>query len=185
MIVIDDKIISDKIKEVCFACDLKKCKGYCCVDGDAGAPLEEEEISMLEDEIEYIKPYMTKEGISEVEKNGVFDYDQDGQFVTPLVNDGECVYVNFDEEGIAYCAIEVAFLDEKTDLQKPLSCHLYPIRITKYKDYEAVNYHEWHICKPALVRGKREGFKLSRFVRSALVRKYGKEWYDKFAKEMK
>lgn len=181
MIVIDNKIISDEIGEVCFACDLRKCKGACCVDGDAGAPLEEEEIAMLEDDIDYIKPYMTRAGIREVELNGVFDYDAEGKFVTPLVEGDECAFVNFDEEGIAFCAIETAYLDGKTELAKPLSCHLYPIRISKLKNGdEAVNYHKWHICKPALKRGKSEKFKLSHFVKAALIRKYGKDWYERF-----
>lgn len=183
MIVIDKVLVSDEIGDVCFACDLRKCKGLCCVDGDAGAPLEEEEISILENDIDFIKPFMTKAGIEEVKKNSVFDYDAEGKFVTPLVEGDECAYVNFDEEGIAYCAIEHAYLDEKTDLPKLLSCHLYPIRIVKLNDGgEAVNYHKWHICKPALKRGKSENYKLKDFVKTALIRKYGKGWYDKLEK---
>ncbi|MCF8229421.1 MAG: DUF3109 family protein [Bacteroidales bacterium] len=183
MIVLDDKIISNEIKEICFACDLRKCKGACCVDGDAGAPLEEAEISILEDDIEYIKPFMTEAGRREVEKNGVFDYDADGKFVTPLVDGGACAFVNFDEEGIAFCTIEQAFLDNKTDFQKPLSCHLYPIRISQLRDGgEALNYHKWHICKPALKRGSREKYALKKFVKTALIRKYGNGWYERFLK---
>ncbi len=183
MIILNNKIISDEIKDTCFACDLHKCKGACCVDGDAGAPMEEAEISILEDDIDYIKEFMTETGVREVEKNGVFDYDADGRFVTPLVDGGACAYVNFDEEGIAFCTIEQAFLDGKTDFQKPISCHLYPIRVSQLGNGgEALNYHKWHICKPALKRGKAENFKLSKFVKIALTRKYGQEWYERFLK---
>lgn len=185
MKIIDNKIVSDEIKDICFACDLQKCKGACCVDGDAGAPFEENEISQLEDDLDYIKAFMTPAGIREVEKNGVFDYDEEGKLVTPLVDGGECAYVNFDEEGIAYCAIEAAYLDGKTDFIKPLSCHLYPIRITKLSNgREALNYHKWHVCKPALKRGKSEKFKLQDFVKSSLIRKYGKEWYEKLLRAL-
>jgi uncharacterized protein DUF3109 len=185
MIIIDNVLVSDEIGDVCFACDLRKCKGACCVDGDAGAPLEEQEISFLEDNLDYVKPFMTRAGIKEVEKNGVFDYDADGRFCTPLVDGDECAFVNFDEEGIAFCAIEQSYLDEKSNFLKPLSCHLYPIRITNLANGgEAINYHKWHICKPALKRGKSDKFKLQDFVKVALIRKYGKPWYDKFVKAL-
>ena len=155
MIELDNILLSDDLKLVHFACDLSKCKGACCIEGDAGAPLNEEEISLLEDDIDGIKPFMLKEGIRVVEENGVFDYDVEGNFVTPLVNGNECVFVVF-QDGIARCAIEEAFQQKKIPFAKPISCLLYPVRITQLSDgREAVNYHKWSICNKALENGKK------------------------------
>jgi len=183
MIVIDNTIISEDIRDIRFCCDLKKCKGDCCVEGDAGAPLEEEEISQLEDFIDEIKPYMTNEGIKVIESNGVFDFDENGEYVTPLVNNRECVYVYF-ENGITRCAIEKAFEEGKINFQKPVSCHLYPIRITKHKDFEAVNYHKWFICQSACTLGKDINLPLYKFLKEPLVREYGEGWYSKLVEKI-
>lgn len=183
MILIGDTAVSDDLHLVRFCCHLERCLGACCVAGDAGAPLEEEEIAILEDELEAIKPFMTERGIATVENSGVFDYDIAGKFVTPLVNDGECAFTNFNN-GIAYCAIEKACSEGKTRFLKPVSCHLYPVRITKYATFEAVNYHKWNICKPALKLGNKEGIPLYKFLRTALVRKYGESWYRELEKEI-
>jgi hypothetical protein len=184
MIPIDNCIISDELLQVCFACDLKKCKGACCVEGDAGAPLEEDEISVLEDCLEKIKPYMIPEGVEVVESIGVFDYDMDGNYATPLINNRECAFICFDGD-IAFCAIEKAWLDKKIKFQKPISCHLYPIRIQKYDGFEAVNYHRWSICDKALVNGKRNNIPVYKFLREPLIRKYGKKWYQQLEAEFK
>jgi hypothetical protein len=183
MIIIDDTSISDDLYLVKFCCNLERCKGACCVAGDAGAPLDENEISILEDDLDIIKSYMTEGGIRAVEEQGVFDYDIFGKFVTPLVNDAECAFTNF-KDGIAYCAIERAYFDGKTKFRKPLSCHLYPVRITKYATFEAVNYHKWDICKPALKVGNKEGIPLYKFLKEALIRKYGADWYLELEKEI-
>jgi hypothetical protein len=164
-----------------FVCNVKRCLGACCVAGDAGAPLEESEISVLEDYLDKIRPYMTERGIKSVQELGVFDYDMKGDFVTPLVNGGECAFTNF-HNGIAYCAIEKAYEDGKIPFQKPVSCHLYPVRITRFNKMEAVNYDKWQICKPALKNGKKIGVPLYVFLKSSLSRKYGKEWYDELVK---
>lgn len=179
--VIDNTIISEEIADTFFCCNLESCRGACCIDGDAGAPLEESEISELEDFLERIKPYMTSEGIAVVEKNGVFDYDADGCYVTPLIDDKDCVFV-FDEDGIARCAIERAFEDGKIEFQKPISCHLYPVRVKTHKEIDAVNYHKWHICKSAGILGKEKSITLVRFLKDPLIRKYGKEWYANLQK---
>jgi len=181
MIIIDDKTVSDDLKQVKFVCNVKKCKGACCVEGDAGAPLLDEEISELEDNIDSIRSYMTENGLQTVDELGVFDYDDVGQFVTPLINGRECAFANF-TDGIAWCAIEKAWEDGKSTFRKPVSCHLYPVRISSYKDFDAVNYHEWHICKPALVHGRRLDVPLYKFLKDSLTRRYGKEWYDKLVK---
>ena len=148
------------------------------MEGDAGAPLDEAEISELEDYIDRIKPYMHKDGISVVEKSGVFDYDMNGEYVTPLIADKDCAFVYY-ENDIARCAIEKAFEEKKIGFRKPLSCHLYPIRIKKYGESEAVNYHAWHICKPACVKGKDINLPLYKFLKDPMIRKYGEEWYYK------
>ena len=125
MIYLDSTLLSDEIKSTFFCCDMPSCKGACCVEGDAGAPLDEEEISLLEDYIDDIKPFMVQEGIDEVEMLGVFDYDAGGNFVTPLIHGKECAFVYF-EDGIARCAVEKAFQEKKIPFAKPISCHLYP-----------------------------------------------------------
>lgn len=178
MIIIDDQYLSEDIVEKHFACDLSKCKGACCVEGDEGAPIEEEEISELEDCIDDILPYMRPEGVEVIKEFGVFDYGSAGNFATPLVNNNECAFVYF-ENDIALCAIEKAWLDKKITFQKPISCHLYPIRITEYKNFEALNYHAWDICKPALKNGKEKNELLYINLKDSLCRKYGEEWYSK------
>jgi hypothetical protein len=143
--------------------------------------LEEEEISLLEDHIDAIKAFMLQMGIVEVENIGVFDYDADGKFVTPLVNGRECAYVYF-EGGITRCAIEKAYQEKKIPFPKPLSCHLYPVRISRLKLGEGVNYHKWHICNKALDNGAKLKMPLYRFLEEALIRKYGRTWYNKLLK---
>jgi hypothetical protein len=181
MIALDNTIISDDLKDVFFCCDMEKCKGACCIEGDAGAPLNEEEISLLEDHIGDIEPFMVMAGIASVKQLGVFDYDAEGNFVTPLVNDKECAFVYFDS-GIARCAIEKAYQEKKIPFAKPVSCHLYPIRIKQGKFNDMVNYHKWEICRKALEKGHKEKMPLYEFVAGALIRKYGRSWYNKFVK---
>jgi hypothetical protein len=181
MIHHDKVLISDDIRDVYFCCNLKQCKGACCVEGDAGAPLEEEEISFLEDYIDSIKPFMVEKGINEVEVTGVFDYDADGKFVTPLVNGNECSFVYL-EEGIARCAIEKAFSAKMIPFPKPLSCHLYPIRVSQVGNQDALNYHKWRICNKALINGMNLKTPLYRFLEEPLIRKYGRTWYNQLLK---
>ena len=181
MIILEEVLLSDDLREVHFCCDLQQCKGACCVQGDAGAPLEEEEISLLEDYIETIKLFMVPKGIREVEMTGVFDYDADGKFVTTLVNGNECCFV-YHEESIARCAIEKAFQEKAIPFPKPLSCHLNPVRIKPVGKKDAVNYHKWNICNKALVKGMNLKIPLYRFLEDALIRKYGRSWYNKLVK---
>ena len=181
MILLDNTILSNDIRDVFFCCDMQQCKGACCIEGDGGAPLEEREISFLEDYIDEIKPFMAEGGIREVENMGVFDYDAEGKFVTPLVKGRECVFVYL-ENGIARCAIEKAFQQKKIPFPKPLSCHLYPVRITEKSTGDAVNYHKWSICNKALINGKEQKIPLYRFLQEAFIRKYGRSWYNKLLK---
>lgn len=183
MINIGRTIISEDVIKVQFMCDLKSCHGDCCVEGDEGAPLAENEIGIIEDALDEIAPYMSKEGLQVVDNNGVFDYGVDGDYVTPLVNGRECAFVFF-ENNISYCAIEKAYLDGKIDFQKPISCHLYPIRITEYAEFDAINYHKWPICNPALKYGKELGVPVYKMLKDPLIRKYGEKWYQQLQDEI-
>jgi len=182
VIRLDHTLVSDDLKEVHFCCDLKKCKGACCIEGDAGAPLEEEEISLLEDYLDQLKPFMEHEGVRVVEEMGVFDYDAEGNFVTPLVNDQACAYV-YHDDGIARCSIEMAFQQKIIPFPKPISCHLYPVRLKSLGgEMTGVNYHKWSICQKALERGAKEKMPLYIFLQEALTRKFGRRWYNRLAK---
>ena len=178
MIQIDDKLISEDLFSEEFVCNLAKCKGICCVEGDAGAPLDEDETKILDEIYPKIKPYLRPEGIQAIEEQGTYTLDFEGDLVTPLVNNAECAYVIFDEKGYTKCAIEKAYEDGVIDWQKPISCHLYPIRITKYSNFSAINYHEWDICSDACTLGKELGVKVYQFLKKPLIRKYGEEFYQ-------
>ena len=177
MLEIDDKLISLDILEKKFSCDLSKCKGNCCVFGDSGAPISEEEVELVKENYEQIKPYMSKRGIEEVEKQGFSMIDIEHDRVTPLIDNLACAYISYDGD-IALCAIERAFLDKKINFRKPISCHLYPIRLTKYSKFTAVNYDKWDICKAALKKGKQENIPLYISLKESITRKFGKDFYE-------
>ena len=178
MIQIDDKLISEDLFSEEFVCNLAKCKGICCVEGDAGAPLDEDETHILDEIYPKIKPYLRPEGIQAIEEQGTYTLDFEGDLVTPLVNNAECAYVIFDEKGYTKCAIEKAYEEGVIDWQKPISCHLYPIRITEYSNFSAINYHEWDICSDACTLGKELGVKVYQFLKKPLIRKDGEEFYQ-------
>ena len=178
MLVIDNTLISDEVIEKHFVCDLNACKGACCVNGDYGAPLENDELEQLDKVYEKVKPYMTPAGIDAVEKQGKYLLYEKKEWVTPLIKGKECAYTFFDEAGIAKCAIEKAYYEGKVKWKKPISCHLYPIRITKQKNgLEALNYDKWSICKAACKLGDSLKVPVYKFLKDSLTRKYGKEWY--------
>lgn len=177
MVEIDDKLISLDVFEKRFVCDLSACKGACCVEGDNGAPLEEEEVGIIEDNLEAIKPYMRKEGLEAVAKTGVFYMDEDNEPVTTLVNNAECAFVFFDENNITKCSIEEAYNKGDISFKKPISCHLYPIRVAKLRNYLAVNYSHWNICKDACKLGTALNVKTFRFLKEPIIRKWGEEFY--------
>lgn len=182
MIKIGKTVISDDIGDKFFVCDLSKCKGACCVEGDLGAPLLEEELPILKAIYEDVKPYLSAKGIEAIEAQGVYIKDWEGDFSTPTIDDKECAYSLYDEAGILKCGIEQAYLDKKIDFQKPISCHLYPIRITNYEHYEALNYDRWDICHAACHYGASLGVPLYKFLKSPLIRKYGMDWYDELVR---
>ena len=176
MIEIDKTILSRDLIEKKFVCDLQKCKGMCCVEGDSGAPFEKEEIAILEKDLDKILPYLREEGKEVIEEKGVYVIDWDNDFVTPLVNEKECAYAIF-EEGIAMCGIEKAYLDGVTTFRKPISCYLYPVRVQKLKRFDAVNYDKWDICQPARENGEKLNVSVFKFLKEPLTQKYGKDWY--------
>lgn len=177
MIEIDGKIVSDDILTECFACDIARCKGECCVDGNSGAPLEMEEADILEEEYENYKPYMTPEGIESVERQGFMVVDCDGDYTTPLVDDAECAY-SYCENGITLCAIEKAFREGKCSFRKPISCHLYPIRLINLSNGSiGLNYHRWNVCSSACENGRRLGIPVYKSLREPIIRRFGEEFY--------
>lgn len=177
MIEIDDKIVSTDILSECFACDLGKCKGICCVEGDAGAPLEIDEVDILEEEYPNYAPYMTAEGRAEVERQGFMVVDSDGDYTTPLVDNAACAYA-FEEGGVTFCAIERAYREGKCSFLKPISCHLYPIRVKQFRNGSyGLNYHRWAVCSSARECGKKLGVPVYKALREPIVRRFGEEFY--------
>lgn len=177
MVEIGRTIISRDIFEQHFLCDLMKCKGACCEEGDSGAPITKEEAEIIEREFPNFKEYLPGKHKHEIEKQGFSVIDKDGDLVTPLINNRQCVFTFTDERGILKCAIEKAFFEGKTTFRKPVSCHLFPIRITEYKRYDAVNYQELAICREGIACGKAAKLPLYKFLKEPLIRKYGEEWY--------
>ncbi|WP_339737850.1 DUF3109 family protein [uncultured Sunxiuqinia sp.] len=181
MLEIGKALVSLDLVEEHFLCDLFKCKGACCVEGDSGAPLTPEEAIKLEEILPLVEPYMTPEGKAVVGHQGTSVVDSDGDTVTPLVNNRECAFTFKDERGIVKCGVEKAFLDGKTDFRKPISCQLFPIRITEYKRFDAVNYQELKICQPGRECGAGQKLPLYQFLKEPLIRKYGESWYEQLA----
>ena len=181
MIAIDNVLVSDMIVESQFVCDLAKCKGGCCEDGDAGAPLEKEELEVINEIFETIKPYLTPEGLKWIEKHGRYVYDREFGWVTPTIEGKMCVYGHRDERGIIKCGIEQAYRDGKISFKKPVSCHLYPI-ITKSGrkgEYDRMNYEPRDVlCKPACALGKKLKVPVYEFLKDPIIRKYGQQFYD-------
>ncbi|WP_205503326.1 DUF3109 family protein [Rufibacter psychrotolerans] len=178
MIVLQNTVLSDDLKDKFFVCNLEKCKGACCVEGDLGAPLEKDELPVLAEAYEHVKPYMSQEGIKAVAEQGLFVEDFEGDYSTPTIGNRECAYAIYDDNLALKCAIEQAYLDGKISWKKPISCHLYPIRITKYDGFEALNYDRWEICNPACSFGQELGVPVYKFLREPLIRKYGEEWFN-------
>lgn len=178
MLQIDDTIISLDIFEKKFLCDIPVCRGECCVEGEAGAPLEEEEVAILEKILPVVWDDLSEASKEVIRQQGVSYIDSDGDSVTSIVNGCECVFTYFDEKGYCKCAIEKAYREGKIDFYKPISCHLYPIRLEKYKDFTAVNYHKWSVCRAAWDLGKKTGVPVYRFLKEPLIRRFGEAWYE-------
>lgn len=177
MVEIGRAIISRDILEKDFLCDLQKCKGACCIEGDSGAPVTPEEVILIEKIYPQLKKYLPEKHLNTINSMGFAVIDSDGDLVTTLVDNRQCVYSFFNDQGILTCSIEKAFNDKMTNFRKPLSCHLFPVRITEYKRFDAVNYEKLKICKSAIACGKANHMPLYVFLKYPLIRKYGEEWY--------
>jgi len=181
MLIIGDILVSDEVVKQHFVCNLEACKGACCWEGDYGAPLDVDEVSVLDRIYPAVKPFLAAEGIAAIEQQGTSVYNEDHEnYATPLVGGGPCAYMTRSDEGVAQCGIENAWKAGAVDFQKPVSCHLYPIRVSvsDIPGFEALNYDRWHICKPACSLGKKLQVPLYRFVKDAIIRKYGAAFYQ-------
>lgn len=178
MINLGQTLISDDVIDEAFVCDLHRCRGACCIEGELGAPLETTELRAIHAVIECVKPYLSEEAIRVLEEKGGYVVDEDDEFSTPTINGRECAFAFYDDNGILKCSIEQAHQDGKTHFKKPISCHLYPVRVVKLPDFEALNYDRWHICSPACELGKKRKTPVYKFLKDALIRKYGKPWYS-------
>ena len=184
MIVVRNTLVSDEIAEEYFMCNLAKCEGQCCVTGDRGAPLEESELNRLDEYIAKIKPYLNEAGVKTLELHGSYIASPAGRHFTPETETGACAYAHFDGNRTVTCGIERAYYDGAIGFRKPISCHLYPIRVTRFKTYDALNYHRWSICKSGCQMGKQRGVRLYRFLKDALIRKYGEAWYSELVRQI-
>lgn len=178
MLQIQNTLVSLDLAERFFCCDLDSCLGECCIEGDAGAPITEEEKKRLEEILPVVWDDLLPAARREIEENGVAYTDEEGDLVTSIVDGRNCVFTTFGEGGMCHCAIEKACRAGKTDFLKPASCHLYPVRLTEYPSFTAVNYHRWKICKCACTLGRKEGVRLYEFMRGPLTERFGAEWYD-------
>ena len=177
MLIVQNALISEDIADVDFCCDYKICLGKCCIEGDFGAPLNEEEIVEIKNNFNEIKKYLKKKSIDLIENNGFYTLDSEQTMVTHLNSDKSCVY-SYQENGGFYCAIEKAHINNSMPLKKPISCHLYPLRITNYEEFDAINFHKWDICSSAMCKGRNEKMPLYVFLKEPLIRKYGDDWYQ-------
>lgn len=178
MLEIGGHLVSEELIKENFICNLEKCKGACCIEGDSGAPLNEDELSILEKIYPKVKPYMTAKGIEAIEQQGTSVKDFEGDYTTTCVDTNkECAYVTW-ENGITKCAIEKAYEDKVIDWKKPISCHLYPIRLTQYPEFDMLHYDRWSICSDACTLGNEHKVKVYQFLKEPLIRKYGADWYD-------
>ena len=178
MIILGNTLISEDVFEKEFICNLNACKGSCCIEGDAGAPVSADEKLAIEANFELIKPYLSEQSLHEMERIGAFEKDEDNEWQTTCLQSGECNFVKRDATGLLSCGIEQSYLAGQSTIRKPISCYLYPIRIVKVGDYEALNYHKWDICSAACTLGKQEKVRVYQFLKEPLIAKFGEAWYQ-------
>lgn len=181
MLQIQDTLVSLDLLERHFFCDLDKCLGECCIEGDAGAPVTEEECRKIEEILPEIINDLSPAAQREIAENGVAYIDEEGDLVTTLVNGCQCAFTVMEPGGMCHCAIEKAWREGRIDFMKPVSCHLYPVRVKEYPTFTAVNYHRWNICKCAEVLGRKKGVRAYEFLKEPLTRRFGAEWYEELA----
>lgn len=177
MLQIEDTIISLDIIEEEFLCDLSVCKGICCVEGDSGAPVEDAEISELEKALPVIWDDLSPQAREVIEKQGIVYLDEDDEYVTSIVDGKDCVFTCYDDKGHCLCALEKAYKENKISFYKPISCHLYPIRVANYRGFRALNYNRWQVCEAAVLLGRKNKLKVYQFLKEPLIRKFGEDWY--------
>jgi hypothetical protein len=177
MFQILDTLVREDLLEEYFCCDLSRCQGICCVEGDAGAPVEVLEIAELEAAVPIVWNQLSPRAQAVIDRQGVVYKDIEGEYVTSLVDGKDCVFTCYDATGICHCALEKACREGKTDFYKPISCHLYPVRVSRYDSFYAVNYHRWQVCQSAVALGKKENIRAYHFLKEPLIRKFGPEWY--------
>lgn len=178
MVIIGNTLISEDVFDQEFICNLSACKGACCVEGDSGAPVTLDEKAKIESELKKIKPYLTQESLTAIEKTACFEKDEDEEWVTTCLPSGECNFSFRNESGVLSCGIEQSFLAGESKIRKPISCYLYPIRVSKVGDYEALNYHKWDICSAACSLGKQEKVAVYQFLKGPLIDRFGEDWYQ-------
>lgn len=178
MMQIQDTLVTLDLAEQFFCCDLDKCLGACCIEGDAGAPVTEDEVEKIREVLPVVEPEMLPRAVEEVRENGVAYVDEEGDLVTTILDGRNCAFTCYGSGGVCLCALEKVFREGKTGFRKPASCSLYPLRITEYPTFTAVNYHRWKICRDAEVLGRKKGIRLYQFLRGPLTERFGKEWYD-------
>lgn len=181
MLDIQNTLVSLDFVERYFCCDLDSCLGECCIDGDAGAPITEEEDRKIRELLPLVWDDLLPSAQREIEENGTSYVDSEGDLVTQIVDGKNCVFTTYDKNGMCLCALEKAYREGRTDFYKPVSCHLYPARIKEYDGFTAVNYHRWKICRCAEVLGRARGIRVYEFLKEPLIRRFGKEWYDELA----
>lgn len=179
MIEIDNVIVSLELIEEYFCCDLNACKGICCIEGESGAPLERNELPQIASCYETIRPYLPKQHIQQIETKGFSYEDKDGDLVTGLIGTADCVFSCKEKDGSCRCSFEKSFSENKQkEFYKPISCHLYPIRLTQYRSFIAANMHHWDVCKPAKILGKNLNIRCYQFLKDALTRRFGVAWFN-------
>ena len=181
MLQIKDTLVSLDLVEKFFACDITRCKGECCIEGDAGAPITDAEFATLKEILPDVWDDLLPAAQQRIQEEGVGYVDEEGDLVTQIVDGKNCVFSTYLPGGICICAIEKAYREGRIKFMKPISCHLYPVRITEYEKFTAVNYHSWKICKAAEVVGRAKGIRAYQFLKEPLVKRFGQEWYDELA----
>ena len=177
MVQIQDTIVSFDLFQEYFCCNFTHCKGACCVEGAAGAPVLRDEGEKLEEAYEVVESEMTPDARAVVEEQGVVYNDRDGDLVTSIVNGKDCVFASHDENGNCICLIDKAYREGRTTWRKPISCYLYPVRLRKVGDFIGVNLHKWDVCSSAFIKGRRKGIRAYEFLKEPLIERFGEEWY--------
>ena len=185
MLIVGSSIVSDEIIDECFCCNIDCCKGICCVEGDYGAPITKQEKKIMQDLLPKVLPYLPIKNVEIIKKKGAFTKDDEGELVTQIVDNKDCVFAFKSKENYTYCVFQKLYLEKKINFIKPVSCHLYPIRIDEFDKVNTLNYHRWNICKSAIEEGKRKNIYIYQSCKEALIRRFGEKWYEELLEEIK